>query len=153
MLEKIIAEIIQEQKGFSPEAVKDLIQGYKEKGKSLASFLIEKGVMDEEGLLSALAERLRVSYLKDLEAVKLDPSLVSKVPIAFSKKFKVVPVKLEGGVLTVATLNPLNYEPMDDLRVTLGCKEVRAVLSSEHEILRAINRFYEQSALRANLNR
>jgi general secretion pathway protein E len=146
MLDKIIAEIIQELKGFSPEAWADLFQGQKEKGKSLESFLVQKGVIEEEDLLKALAVKLRIPYLKDLEADGVDPSLVSKVPIAFSKKHKVVPLKMENGVLTVATLDPLNYEPLDDLRVILGCGEVRAVLSSEREVLKAINRFYEQRA-------
>ncbi|MGD0623828.1 MAG: type II secretion system ATPase GspE [Thermodesulfobacteriota bacterium] len=146
MLDKIIAEIIQEQKGFSPEACGELVQAQKEKGTSLVSFLIQKGFMEEDDLLSTLAGKLRVPYLKDLEAEGLDPALVPRVPIAFSKKHKVVPVKMEDGILTVATLDPLNYEPLDDLRVMLGCREVRAVLSSEREVLGAINRFYEQSA-------
>ena len=146
MLEKIIAEIIQEQKGFSLEACAELLQGQKEKGKSLESFLVQKGVMEEEDLLKALAAKLRVPYLKELEAEGVDPSLVSKVPIAFSKKHKVVPLKVQDSVLTVATLDPLNYEPVDDLRVILGCREVRVVLSSEREVLRVINRFYEQRA-------
>jgi general secretion pathway protein E len=146
MIDKIIAEIIQEQRGFSPEACGELVQAQKEKGTSLANLLIQKGWMDEDDLLSTLAGKLRVPYLKDLEAEGLDPALVPRVPIAFSKKYRVVPVKMEDGILTVATLDPLNYEPLDDLRVMLGCREVRAVLSSEHEVLGAINRFYEQSA-------
>jgi general secretion pathway protein E len=146
MLDKIIAEIIQEKRGFSPEAMAELLQGQAEKGKSLASFLIQKEVMEEEDLLKALAAKLRIPYIKNLEAEGLDPSLISKLPIAFSKKHKVVPVKMEDGVLTVATLDPLNYEPLDDLRLILGCREVRVVLSREREVLQAINRFYEQSA-------
>jgi general secretion pathway protein E len=146
MLDKIIAEIIQEKKGSSPEAIAELLQGQAEKGKSLASFLIQKEVMEEDDLLKALAAKLRIPYIKNLEAEGLDPSLISKLPIAFSKKHKVVPVKMEDGVLTVATLDPLNYEPLDDLRLILGCREVRVVLSREREVLQAINRFYEQSA-------
>ena len=144
MLDKVIAEIIQEQKGFTPEACAELMQGQKEKGKSLESFLVQKGVMEEEDLLKALAAKLRVPYLKDLEADGVNPFLISKVPIAFSKKHMVVPLKMEDGILTVAAVDPLHYEPLDDLRVILGCHELRVVLSSEHEVLRAINRFYEQ---------
>ena len=144
MLDKVIAEIIREQKGLSPEALAELMQGQKEKDKSLESVLVQKGVIEEEDLLRALAAKLHVPYLKNLEADGLNSSLVSKVPIAFSKKHKVVPLKMEEGILTVATLDPLNYEPLDDLRVILGCRELRVVLSSESEVLRTINRFYEQ---------
>jgi len=48
----------------------------------------------------------------ELEAEGVDPSLISRVPIAFSKKHKVVPVKMEAGVLTVAAVDPLNYEAL-----------------------------------------
>jgi general secretion pathway protein E len=144
MLEKIIAEIVQEKKGLEAGAVEELRT--KQNGKPLSAAVIQKGWMTEEELLSALSDRLGVPYWKDLEARGLDPSLVSRVPIAFSRKHRIVPVKLENGVLTTATVDPLHHEPLDDLRLILGCSNIRVVLSSEREVLRAINRFYEQSA-------
>ncbi|MBM4331505.1 MAG: type II secretion system protein GspE [Deltaproteobacteria bacterium] len=144
MFDKIIAEIIQEKKRLSPEAVAGLLNG--QKGKTLAVLAVEKGLLTEEELLTSLSLRMRLPYIKNLEEEGLDSSLVSRVPIAFSRKHRVVTVKMEDGVLIVATPDPLNYEPLDDLRLILGCREVRAVLCSEREILRAINRFYEQSA-------
>jgi general secretion pathway protein E len=144
MLDKVIAELLQEKRGLSPEALEDFRR--KENGGSLSSFLLQKGWMTEEELLSGLAAKLRVPYWKDLEAQGLDPALVSRVPIAFSKKHKIVPMKLENGVLTAAAVDPLNYEALDDLRLILGVQEIRTVLSSEGEVLRAINRFYEQGS-------
>jgi len=144
MLDHIIAEIIQERKGISSEAVTGLLNG--QKGKSLGTLAVEKRLLTEEELLASLSQKLRVPYIKNLEEEGLDPALVSRVPIAFSKKHKVVPVKLEDDILTVATPDPLNYEPLDDLRLIIECQEVRLVLSSEREVMRAINRFYEQSA-------
>ncbi len=144
MLDKIVAEIIQEKKGISSEAAAGLLNG--QKGKSFGTLAVEKGLLTEDELLTSLSKKLRVPYVKNLEEEGLDPSLVSRVPIVFSKKHKVVPMKMEDGILTVATPDPLNYEPLDDLRLIIECQEVRVVLSSEREVLRAINRFYEQSA-------
>jgi len=144
MLDKIVAEIIQEKKGISSEAAADLLNG--QKGKSFGTLAVEKGLLTEDELLTSLSKKLRVPYVKNLEEEGLDPSLVSRVPIVFSKKHKVVPMKMENGILTVATPDPLNYEPLDDLRLIIECQEVRVVLSSEREVVRAINRFYEQSA-------
>jgi general secretion pathway protein E len=144
MLDKIVVEIIQEKKGISSEAAADLLNG--QKGKSFGTLAVEKGLLTEDELLNSLSKKLRVPYVKNLEEEGLDPSLVSRVPIVFSKKHKVVPMKMEDGILTVATPDPLNYEPLDDLRLIIECQEVRVVLSSEREVVRAINRFYEQSA-------
>jgi general secretion pathway protein E len=144
MLDKIIAEIVQEKRGVEAGAVEELRP--KQNGKPLSALVIQKGWMTEEELFSALSAKLGVPYWNDLEAQGLDPSLISRVPIVFSKKHKIVPVKLESGVLTAAAVDPLHHEPLDDLRLILGCRDIRVVLSSEREVLRAINRFYEQSA-------
>ncbi len=143
-LDKIIAEIIQENKGVSSDGLAELMNG--SRGKPVGALAVEKRLLTEEELFNGLSHKLRVPYVKNLEEKGLDPALISRVPIAFSKKHKVVPMKMEDGVLTIATPDPLNYEPLDDLRLILGCREIQVVLSSEHEVLHAINRFYEQSA-------
>jgi general secretion pathway protein E len=142
MLDPIVARWAQEKKGIQPEELETFMGA--QKGKPLGSILVEKGVVTEEELLFGLSDQLHVPYVQNLDAQGLDPHLVSKVPIAFSKKYKVVPVKMDEGVLTVATVDPLQYEPLDDLRLILGAREMRVVLSSEREVFQAISRFYEQ---------
>ena len=144
MLDKIIAEIVQEKKGVEAGAVEELRP--KQNGKPLSALVIQKGWMTEEELLSALGARLGIPFWPDLDSHDLDPSLVSRVPISFSKKHRIVPVKMEGSTLTAAAVDPLNHEPLDDLRLILPCRDIRVVLSSEREVGRAINRFYEQGA-------
>ena len=144
MLDRIIADIVREKRGVEAGAVEELRQ--KQDGKPLSALVVQKGWMTEEELLSALGGRLGIPYWGDLESHGLDPSLVSQVPISFSKKHKIVPVKMEGSALTAAAVDPLDHDPLDDLRLILGCREIRVVLSSEREVGRAINRFYEQSA-------
>ena len=144
MLDKIIADIVREKIGVEAGAVEELRQ--KQNGKSLSAAVVQKGWMTEEELLSALGARLGIPFWPDLDSHDLDPSLVSRVPISFSKKHRIVPVKMEGSTLTAAAVDPLNHEPLDDLRLILACRDIRVVLSSEREVGRAINRFYEQGA-------
>jgi general secretion pathway protein E len=142
MLDRVVAEIVQQRKGVDSAALEETRQ--KRNGKPLSSWVVQKGWMTEEDLLTELAARIGVPYWKDLESKGLESSLISRVPIAFAKRNGIVPIKLEEEVLTAATSDPLNHEALDDLRLILGCREVRAVLSSEQEVLRAINRFYER---------
>lgn len=138
-MDRIVEEILREEKQLSPETLEGLREG-----DSLRNRLIQKGLMTEEEILVALGRKLGVPYVKDLEASGFTPSLMARVPIQFLKTHKVVPLKMENGILTAATLDPLQYEPLDDLRLILGGKEVRLVLSSEREILRLANLYYEQ---------
>ena len=69
-------------------------------GKSIGTLLAQRGWMTEEELLAALAEKLQVPLLRDLESEGVDPTLVSKVPITFTRKHKIVPLRIEDGLLT-----------------------------------------------------
>lgn len=143
MLDKIIAQILFEKKKISPASLAALPTG--QKGKSLSNLLIEKGLIAEEELYESISLKMKVPYVPNLREEKVDPKLISRVPISFSKKNKMIPLKVEDGILTVATSDPLNYEALDDLRFILGCRGVETIFSSEREIMRAINLFYEQS--------
>ncbi len=141
MIDKILLDILREEKKLSPDAVEGLPGG-----GSLRHAVIQKGIMTEEEILLGISRKLGVPYVKDLEAQGFDSSLMTRVPVQFCKNHKVVPIKMEDGILTAATLDPLQYEPLDDLRLILGGQEVRCVLSSEREILRLANQYYEQRA-------
>ncbi len=113
-----------------------------QKGKSLSSLLIEKGLIAEEELYESLSIKMKVPYVSSLREEKADLKLISRVPISFSKKNKLIPLKIENGTLTVATSDPLNHEALDDLRLILGCRMVETIFSSEREVIKAINLFY-----------
>lgn len=143
-MDHLIKEIMQEKKGLTAESIAALTAG--QRGKSLETILVEKGLITEEELYSALSSKLDIPYLPNFEGVDLDSTLISRVPLTFSRKNKLLPLRMENGVLTVATPEPLNYEALDDLRLIMGSVEVQPVLSSEREVIKALNRFYEQSA-------
>jgi hypothetical protein len=73
MLDKVVAETIQEKKGLSSEAVAGLLNG--KKGKPLGTLAVEKGLPTEEELLTSPNQKLRVPSVKDLEGEGLGSSL------------------------------------------------------------------------------
>jgi len=85
MLDKVVAEIIQEKKGLSSEAVAGLLNG--KKGKPLGTLAVEKGLPTEEELLTSLNQKLRVPSVKDLEGeysivkAKIFICLIQKEPV------------------------------------------------------------------------
>ncbi len=54
-----------------------------------------------------------------------------------------MPIKEEGGVILVAIADPLNLEPLEELRLMLN-SEIKAVYSPKDAILNAINECYRQ---------
>src|SRR5260370_8177304 len=75
----------------------------------------------------------------------LDPVLVSKIPINYAKKNRLLPLSSVDGTVTVAIADPANYEPLDDLRILYGA-QINALVAPAEVIAEAINRAYDQAS-------
>lgn len=102
-----------------------------------------------------LAEQFKLPIYMELAHLKLPKEYYKKVPYSFAKKHVVLPIQEENGVILVAIADPLNLEPLEELRLMLDV-DVKPVYSPKDVILAAINEFYNQefgaaSQLIANL--
>lgn len=107
--------------------------------------LIRQGMLTGEDANRSLAAQFGMTVYLDLSTFKLPRERYKKVPYVFAKKNVVMPVKEEGGVVLVAVADPLNLEPLEELRLMLDCP-VKAVYSPKEAILNAINEAYKQES-------
>jgi general secretion pathway protein E len=137
----------------------------------IASYLIEKGLIQEEDLEKILPpnqpaeeglsieERLISSGLLTEEkfrsvaeeffgvpfAAKEDfpqePVLVNTLSLQFMKEAKFIPARLIDKELTVIMSNPLDFYTLDAIRLATHC-DIRVLAGKETEILEAIERSY-----------
>ena len=107
-------------------------------GERLGTILIKMGLIKEEDLLLALSEQLGIPYMK-LKEIRIDPSVVKKLPAKFAWHYTIMPIKFDCNILTIATSDPLF--PLNDVKLLLGC-EITQVLSTEKEIVECIRRYY-----------
>ncbi len=112
-----------------------------DEGKNLGEILAQMGAVTEEQYRRALSREIKLPYLPNLSEEMVDKSLVSRVPLNFLLAHQLIPLNDEDGVVTVAMANPLEVQPLDDIRLLLD-KEVKAVVSSPDEIVRVANRCY-----------
>ena len=97
------------------------------------------------GDLKSLADRLKIPYLDKIKDGGVDPSIVSKIPMSFLKKYKLMPVSKRDNILMIAVADPLNLYPVDDIRLLTGL-EVEVAICEEEEIIKAINRYHHLEA-------
>lgn len=100
-----------------------------------------KAVIDEHVIAQTIArdtgnEHSRVDTLS-LNA-KLIESFVSR---PFARRHRMIPLDIENGVLRVACANPYDLEAIDSFKRIAG-REIRLVVASEPEILKALTEFY-----------
>jgi general secretion pathway protein E len=138
-----LGEILVERGLVSEADLVRLLENERSKGQPLGALLMQQGLITEEDLLEALSEQLGLPFWRKLEEVGIEHIPVSKVPIAFYRQQKVFPIAFTDGGVKVAVSDPLNLQPLDDLAVFLGAP-VEPVISSERELMAAINRFFDR---------
>ncbi len=95
--------------------------------------------------LKELAKELGLPFINDIDVDNIDPDLLSKTTFQFAKTYLALPLKLEDGLLTIATARPLDSGPLDDLRLVYGAPTRLTVVDPE-ALADAINRAYDLSS-------
>ena len=123
-----------------PVELEAMIKEQQETGEALGQVLIRRWVVTEKQILQALAEQQGMPFL-DLREIKIDEKAIKSVPAKFVWHYKVMPINIEGNILTVATSNPFDMWPLDDLETNLGYRTEK-VLATSSDILEAIKKYY-----------
>lgn len=108
-------------------------------GSSLGRTLVELGMLTEGQLVQALAAQVGMPFV-DLDEYPVDRAAVAMVPGAICRRYTVLPVGIDNGVLVMATADPGNVMAVDDVRSISGM-QVMPVVATYDNLLRAIDRF------------
>jgi len=117
----------------------------RETGQPLDKVIRQKGYVSEDELLELLAKRLRLPYVEDLSDTEVPSSFVTKVPAQFARTYNLVAIEESPTGLKIATCDPLDIHPMDDLASMLGGM-AEPVVATRAEITSLINRAYQRSS-------
>lgn len=107
--------------------------------------MVRQGMLTGEEINRSLAVQFGLPIYSDLSTFRLSKEYYKKVPYAFAKRHLVMPIKEEGKKILIAVADPLNLEPLEELRHMLD-REVKAVYSPRDTILNAINEAYRQES-------
>ncbi|MCS7305132.1 MAG: ATPase, T2SS/T4P/T4SS family [Thermoguttaceae bacterium] len=105
-------------------------------GTRLDQLAVQKGFVTEEAVLRALAEEMGLQYI-DLSETEIDLELLKRFPQRFIHREGLFPVCQRNGTLVVATSDPFNLYPLDELAAATGMT-VTPVLASRVEIAKLI---------------
>lgn len=114
-------------------------ENHRSNGENFTDTLVKMGLITREEVAKALADELQIPYI-DLTSYELDPKAMEALPEGMVRKYRVVPLSLSGGVLTLATSDPLNVVTIDYIRATTDL-QIRTVVSPSGQIEDAISDF------------
>src|SRR3989304_4507767 len=104
-------------------------------GARLDQAAVQLGFISEEAALRALGEEVGIEFI-DLAEADIDLSLLKNFPLRFIHRENLFPIRQNNGALVVATSDPFNLYPLDELSVATGMSVV-PMLAARAEIGRA----------------
>ena len=109
-------------------------------GMGLAEATVKFGGVKEAEFLQKVGEFLGFDYI-DLEKAQPRPDVLQKLPASAVYKYNALPLRFDGGELTVVVSDPFSTVAGDGLRLAADCP-VRTALAPAEEIDKAIKKFY-----------
>jgi type IV pilus assembly protein PilB len=133
-----LAEILLGERLVAPEQLAAAQAEHGHDSRSLGRVLIDQGVLSEPQLVAALAAQAGLAFV-DLSEAAVDPAAVARVPAALCRQYTVLPLRVEGTRLVLATADPANVFATDDVRSVTGLELVH-VVATRADLLQAISR-------------
>ncbi|MGQ9652960.1 MAG: GspE/PulE family protein [Thermodesulfobacteriota bacterium] len=123
--------------------LQEALRRQEQRGGRLGQILVDMKAIAEEEILRTLAQQLRIPRAQIPRLANFSTELLTVVPESLASRYRVVPLKKEGDLLSVAMVDPFDIPALDDLRVATGL-EIQPLIASEAEVQDAIERLYRQ---------
>ena len=107
----------------------------------LGEILIEQGIISREDLAAILSRQLGVS-LVSLSNFEIQPEAIKLVPEAVARKYKVIPLTVNGNSLDVAMIDTNDVLALEALSAQTKMR-VQPMIASPEDIEKAIERSYK----------
>lgn len=142
---KSFEELLIEHKIITQDKLLQYTQRMSKEKKSLEQILSEAGISDEK-IAPVKAEFLGYIY-EDVTNYPLSSDLLKHIKPSYAKNYKVLPLKYDEEILTIAMVEPRDFIALDEItriyrNARFKIKEVKIVMSSIQCIYTAIDKFY-----------
>ena len=91
--------------------------------------------------METMADRLGLSFQKDIEDIRVDIALLKRLPLAFARNNLILPIREEDGRLIVALADPAKLPALDDV-AGLFEMPVDGVVVPPANLLEAVNKAF-----------
>ncbi len=133
---------------ISKDQLESAIDLQKKTGDKLGNSLIKLGFVTEDDIIQVLEFQLGIPHVK-LEKYNIDKAAYLSIPESISRRYGLIPIKKENGILTVAMSDPLNVFAIDDLKIFSGL-EIQPVIANHDDVNKAVDKYYSaQKAIKA----
>ncbi len=128
-----LSDIIIELGLADREVVEDAVPAAASTGKTVGRFLLDSGVLSDEQLSIAIAERNGLEHV-DLDCFDVDPAAATLISRSVAMRYNALPIAFApDGALVVAVADPSDFLGISDIEV-MAKTEVRLAIANPERI-------------------
>lgn len=139
-VKKKLGELLVDDGIIQDVQLKKVLEEQKKRGGRVGEILVELKIVSERDLALYLAKHMNIPFV-DLEKHIVDRAAARLVPQEMARRLVAIPIASDEAGLVVAMADPQDIFCLDDIRKATE-KEIRQVVASRSDILRAIDRSY-----------
>ncbi len=109
-------------------------------GEMIGQIAISLGLINDDQLAQGLAEQMGMQVVS-LSDVVIPVEVLTHVTEPMAHLYRIIPLKFERDVLTIAMCDPQKLSIIDELRSFLGY-DIKAMVCTEKEMLKSLDRYY-----------
>ncbi len=140
---KALLKLLFEWEETDQATAQKAFKAHRTDGTDIVQAAIDAGIR-EDAVLAALAKLLGMEMVS-LAGVILPQPLIDKVPNKVARDYRIIPVRLDGKTLLVATCDPDNLAALDDLKFMLGVDQVKPALTGDAQLSEALDQYYPEA--------
>jgi type IV pilus assembly protein PilB len=148
-----LGEMLIEARLLTEEHVQTALSKTASSGERFGIIIQKLGFIKGEVLVGFLAGQRGLEII-DLDNMVIPENLVKKVPAALVEKYKFLPISFKDGVLTIALIDPTDYEAIEQIQLATNWR-IEVVLATleniERNIRWALSREEEDTDNRINV--
>lgn len=124
-----LGELLLEKGLISLEQLCNALKIYFEKGGFLGNILVSLGYISEEDIISCLVTECKVHYLR-FEEIEISKEALWLIPEELCRRRYLVPIDKLGKIPTVAMVDPLDVEALQEIKDMYPEMKIKTVLCS-----------------------
>ncbi len=132
---------------LSSEQLGELHWSRRKTGRNLAAAILESGIVGRRQLLESVADYLQFEFLPDLPE-SIPDEVTGAISHQIAHKYAVVPLRICGQSIDLATVDPFNYRIIEDLTFFLN-RDIQIVVCDPDRVVKLIDQTYGELKIRS----
>lgn len=137
---KKLGEILVEGGLLTQKQLEQALPFQKKSNLKLGQFLVREGIVSESQIVDLVSTQLRLEKYRP-DKYTIDVDIANLLPADIAHKYQAAPLQINGQLLTIAMMDPLDINGLDAIEVYTNC-EVETIICTEQHLNQLLNSLY-----------